>query len=489
MYHQFNTLSQQTLGRVLKVGKGSGDGASALLRGAMQSVDQGSSIVGTYNLSGDNNKSLIRAMIKAASHPDTLVIIIADECHWGAGCPVKSGKQASGPGEDAGGAPADEDQGGASGASNANHVVRSTLPLACENRTSHLEPVGFHAPAHVRQLARARAQMLVCGIFVSPRSLPGVPAPPPPSCLAVVPPSSSPTLWQLINGHKELTNPEHSNVVTLLVSATPFCLLTRDSRVPRRELWVPLSVDQGGGSSEPSSPPRRYLKDLDAPSDDEAGLSAQLSRVCLQDVHVIDWSETVRRTITQQPISAHLRCYVGSPGTEDGFWYVQTSEDQRCLGISCKTDADDGGSPVELVACDGQDALVNVRLVGSDQSYRWASVETQPGASPTLALTPDAAKASCFRVALGLGEGLIALEYVAVGPGSALGAPSSGVSYLKAVVQGPDPAHGLLQLAPVPRGDPVPVQCQFRLAHPALPGQAGSPDSPPPPATYVHQRG
>ena len=208
---------------------------------------------------------------------------------------------------------------------------------------------------------------------------------------------------QLLNSHPELTCPRHNNVITLLVSATPYCLLTRYSRVPRRQRWV---CGDGGGSS--TGPSVSFLRDLD---DDDAPLPDSEYRLGVSDVHVIDWSETIRRSLAKEPVKAHLRCYVGSVGREDGYWYVAVLGPARdTIGIRCVDDADAGGDEMQLRACrEGQsDGEVFLQVASTGQ---YIQVGFGPDGKRAVSLTVNQGSAAKFKLVLGLGEGLVSLEY------------------------------------------------------------------------------
>jgi hypothetical protein len=195
------------------------------------------------------------------------------------------------------------------------------------------------------------------------------------------------------------------------------------------------------------------LRDLDDPP----RASDSVYRLDSSDVHVIDWSETIRRSLAKEPIKAHLRCYVGGVGEEDGYWYVTVPHHASgTIGISCVDNADAGGTEMQLSQCgEGlSDGQVYLQVAST---ARFVAVD----GSRAVSLTADKALAAKFNLVVGLGEGLISLE---------LQASSPAPCYLKAVPSEGDVRHGLLCLSRVANGSPLPVQCQFRLAVP-VPGR------------------
>ncbi len=87
-----------------------------------------SSCLGQYN-SSCKNRQLIQDMIEAAKTPQTLVVIIADECHWGAGAATRARARAgAGAGVGSCGTEEPDDaKGSGSERSAANHEVRAKI--------------------------------------------------------------------------------------------------------------------------------------------------------------------------------------------------------------------------------------------------------------------------------------------------------------------------------------------------------------------------
>ncbi len=261
-----------------------------------------------------------------------------------------------------------------------------------------------------------------------------------------------------------MANPKHKNVVTILVSATPYCLLSAHSRVPR--VGRPSAPDDAG---------RQELVNLDTSPE---AMSGHLE---IQDVHVVDWSETLRRALERPGgVTAHLRCYVLPAGSEDGYFYV-TATDDGSLVAQAQRSAEAGGTPVTLtytvVQGEGQQVLVSVEK-GEERLY--VGYEN-PVAGAGVRLVEDEASACRMVLHLGLGEGLVALRLAVpiVGPSV------SQFRYLRGPVFDEDGACSDPRLGWVDYAaniNPLPVICQFRLAFPAL---AGAPQMP---NTYVRGR-
>ncbi len=191
------------------------------------------------------------------------------------------------------------------------------------------------------------------------------------------------------------------NVVTLLVSATPYCLLTRHSRVPR---WYSeagydrlLCWDKVAGNL----------------------VDAEMKRAAVKDWHVVDWSEVVWKQCQLNGFFAHLRCHPGN-GTrsENGFWYVTVGPDLT-LSTVCVQDADVGG--LEFVIWGkasrpgGREVQLRVpKSASHDGGFVAVGVSDTDHGKPrkrTLCLKTSESDASVFTLILGQGEGLVALEY------------------------------------------------------------------------------
>jgi hypothetical protein len=94
-----------------------------------------STCLGQYNSSAQNRR-LMQDMIKVAENPRTLVVIIADECHWGAGAPAAHARagltahaHAGAGAGSCGTEEPDNAKGSGSERSAANHEVRAPLPF------------------------------------------------------------------------------------------------------------------------------------------------------------------------------------------------------------------------------------------------------------------------------------------------------------------------------------------------------------------------
>jgi hypothetical protein len=244
-------------------------------------------------------------------------------------------------------------------------------------------------------------------------------------------------------------------VVTLLVSATPFCLLTRYSRVPR---WFSRRQPEGG---------QDQLLCWDSADSDP-------SSVVVKDWHVVDWSEMVWRQCQKSGFRAHLRCHPGHGArSEDGFWYVNakpTSTAGPLLSTVCERDADAGGSEFVIrgdASRVGQHA-VRLHILSSSGSW-YVGVSQPPSEVPTLNLTTSEHEACLFTIVLGLGEGFMALEYQQ---------PSVARPWIvEARVDG-------LRLSVKHDGFQLKAQHLFRLASPAMCGASDDASTRPRP-TYV----
>ncbi len=438
---QFNTLAEQTLGRVKKVGS-EVDTVKSLLRGAMENCGD-ADIVGQYSLQGKANMELVSRLKNASKDPNTLVVLIADECHWGTGAPAaqEEGRRprkrvrtaGAGAGNSRGDVGNDLDAAEDGSASCANHFVRPLLP------TISLPCLGPYGKA--LDFVVSVSPM----IFKSEHHGLGL-------------------HLQMLNSFPDLTNPEHGNVISLLVSATPFCLLTRDSRVPRLQRRV-----QAGVMSD--SDDRHIIVDLD----DEVATDVHDAAVDVADVHVVDWSEMTLRSLMERPLEAHFRAHLGCAGEEDGYWYVDVDKDDY-VAVVCKPAADDGGRKISVQQVPGDKAgLVTLQCQGSVGPAHVVVRACVPTDNHFLALTEDATKASRFHVHLGLGAGLLALS-LSGGDGSdsnmgRLYVAAPDLDAVEKVMMTGEECRLTLVDCGAGSTSALPVRCQFRLAYPAHPSE------------------
>jgi hypothetical protein len=254
-------------------------------------------------------------------------------------------------------------------------------------------------------------------------------------------------------------NPAHKNVVTVLVSATPFSLLTAHSRVPRFAAVIPAaSAATGAGSSSTSPGPGLVLKNLDVQTLGETAV--------IQDVHVVDWSDKELEAFSDSDSgkTPHLRCYrlrCYRGIRESGYWYVdciRSIDGPPALAAVLRDDADLGGCRFTITASSLLDpGLARLTVEFEGTAFSLIVVPPTPESpTPRLQLTPaEAGPGTEFQALLGMGVGVVSFAWRSPG--------NDDASWL---ISAPllDAAHSdVLELASAPVGAP-PLRARFCLS-------------------------